>query len=258
MQNTNEENRGMAPSESVAVLQAMGRTAGFLPAASRLADPYREMPLQIYTTESGHSLESLADNVNRQLGETGRCIVVVSEGFNVGEIGEAYDGFGHIEYGASETATAQVVASYLNRQGLCTRGQATWQMPGVLQRSTSAYLSVVDAEEACRVGRHAVTVALDAGSGWMATILRAPGETYAARYDKVPLTAVANSVRHLPAAWLSSDGLDVTDDFIHYAQPLTGNAWPPLELENGRQRFARLDIVFVSKHLPRYVPVRCR
>ena len=85
-----------------------------------------------------------------------------------------------------------------------------------------------------------------------------PGDTYAVRYDKVPLEAVANSARHLPAHWLTADGLDVTDDFIRYAQPLLGNEWPPIELENGRQRFARLNTTFADKHLPHYTPVRCR
>lgn len=44
-QNLEEENRGMCPSEPVAVLQAMGRKAGFIPAAARLADPERVFPL---------------------------------------------------------------------------------------------------------------------------------------------------------------------------------------------------------------------
>ena len=52
IQNVDEENRGMCPSESVSVLQAMGRKAGFIPAAARLADPERRMPLQIYLAEA--------------------------------------------------------------------------------------------------------------------------------------------------------------------------------------------------------------
>ncbi len=69
IQDVDEENRGMSPSESVAVLQAMGRKAGFIPAAARLADPERRMPLQLYLAEGGHTLESMAENVNRELAE---------------------------------------------------------------------------------------------------------------------------------------------------------------------------------------------
>jgi 6-phosphofructokinase 1 len=258
IRDVNEENRGMCPSECVSILQAMGRTAGFIPAAARLADPGREMPLQLYMTESHHTLESLYENVNRMLRERGRCIVVVSEGFDVGSLGEARDGFGHIEYGASRMAVAQVVGNYLNEHGLAARGQATWQVPGVLQRCTSLCASPVDIREAREVARHAVRVALEDGSGWMATILRESDSPYRVRYDKVPLETVAASARHLPAAWITPDGLDVTDDFVRYAQPLIGEAAAGAEMVDGLQRFARLDTTPVEPVLAPYVPVRIR
>lgn len=258
IQNVEEENRGMSPSECVSVLQAMGRTAGFIPAAARLADPDRRYPLQIYTAESGHTLESMADHVNRELRRCGRCIVVVSEGFNVGDLGEAHDGFGHIEYGASRTTVAQVVCNYLNRVRLAARGYATHQVPGVLQRCVSVLASCVDQAEAFEVGRFAAEMALGSGSGWMATILRKPGERYAVRYDKVPLERMAAITRHLPRHWLSPDRTDVTDDFVRYAQPLLGEEWPEIPLEKGLQRFARLLPLRVEKRCPPYVPVRLR
>jgi 6-phosphofructokinase 1 len=236
----------------------MGRKAGYIPAAARLADPGREMPLQIYLTESEHTLESMADNVSRMLRGRGRCIVVVSEGFDVGSLGEWRDGFGNIEYGASRTTVAQVVTNYLNDVGFPVRGYATGQLPGVLQRGTSAYASVVDIDEAYEVGRKAVEIAVGEGSGWMATILREPGPQYAPRYDKVPLAAVADRTRTLPASWLTEDGLDVADDFVRYARPLIGDEWPPIRIEGGLQRFARLERTFVKPKLPPYVPVRHR
>jgi ATP-dependent phosphofructokinase / diphosphate-dependent phosphofructokinase len=257
IRDTNEENRGMCPSECVSVLQAMGRTAGFIPAASRLADPAREMPLQIYMAESHHTLESLHENVNRQLRTSGRCIVVVSEGFDVGNLGEAHDGFGHIEYGASRTVAAQVVGNYLNEHGLAARGQATWQLPGVLQRSTSAHMSPVDREEACEVGRHAVELAVREGTGWMATILRAPEESYRAIYGQARLERIANSFRPLPQAWITEDGLDVTDDFVRYAMPLIGED-DPAGAQSGRPCFARLEHRLIEPKLAAYIPQQCR
>lgn len=254
MQNANQENKAMSVSECVAVYQAMGRKSGFITAAARLGDPERKMPLQLYMAESHHSLESLAENVNRQLKESGRCIVVVNEGFDVGNLGEAYDGFGHVEYGASQTTVSQVVVNYLNKVGLKARGQATGQLPGVIQRSVSIQASKVDIEEAYEVGRKAVAIAMADGSGWMATILRKPGDSYQAYFDKVPLDVVANSVRFMPAAWISGDGLDVTDDFIRYAMPLIGDGWPEIRLKNGLQRFAEFEIRLIDKKLDAYVP----
>lgn len=258
MQNIEEENRGMGVSECVSVHQAMGRQSGFITAASRLADPNREMPLQLYFAETKKTIEELADNVNDQLKHDGRCIVVVNEGFDAGELGARRDGFGHIEYGASETTAVQQVTNYLNRHGLKARGQATCQQVGVMQRDASIYASKVDIEEAYQVGRKAVDIAMNEGTGYMATILRKPGKEYVPYFDKVDLETVANSVRYLPDSWIAPSGIDVTDAFIEYAMPLIGNEWPEIPMENGLQRFARLNICFVDKKLGDYVPCRMR
>jgi 6-phosphofructokinase len=258
IQNVNEENRGMCVSEPVAVLQAMGRKSGFITAASRLGDPRREMPLQLYMAETHHTLESLHENVNRQLRRDGRCIVVVNEGFDVGGVGERHDGFGHIEYGASRTTVAQEVVNYLNGKGLAVRGQATGQVPGVIQRSVSTFASTVDIAEARAVAMEAVGIAMRDGTGWMATILRRPGAAYQAYYEKVPLEKVANSTRFMPSAWIAKGGIDVTDDFIRYGAPLIGAESPAVPMEGGLQRFARLDIGFIDRKCPAYVPLRFR
>ena len=258
IQNLDEENRGMSPSEPVCVVQAMGRKSGWIPAAVRLGDPDRRMPIQIYFAESRHSLESLGENVRSMLSRRGRCIVVVSEGFDVGSLGEARDGFGHVEYGASRTTVAQVITNYLNDGGLPVPGQATGQLPGVIQRSVSTFASTVDIEEAYQVGRKAVAVGMEEGTGWMATILRKPGAAYQAYYDKVPLERVANSERALPPSWISGDGLDVTDDYVRYARPLIGDGSPAVLVEGGIQSFARLRMDFVPRKLPAYTPMNHR
>jgi 6-phosphofructokinase 1 len=256
-----EENRGMSVSENVCVLQAMGRKSGFIAAAARLADPGRRSPLQIYMAETGMNLDGLYENVKMQLMDSGRCIVVVNEGFDVGEIGAARDGFGHIEYGASEQAAAQIVAGYLNKRGLPARGQATWQVPGVLQRSMSSCRSPVDAEEAYEAGRHAVKIAMEEGSGWMATILRDYGApSYRVRYDKVPLDVIANSARFLPPEWIARSGVDVTDGFVDYARPLIGDAPAecPTDPATGVPDFAILEQRPVEKRCSDYIPLNFR
>ena len=122
VQNANEENQGSCPADPVLVLQAMGRRIGFIPAAARLADPNREMPLQIYLAESPCSLEQLHHNVNEQLKSDGRCLVVLSEGFDVGDIGERKDSFGHTQFSSSQITVAQIVTNYLNdRRSGCER-----------------------------------------------------------------------------------------------------------------------------------------
>ena len=254
VQNANEENAGSCPADPVLVLQAMGRKIGFIPAAARLADPGREMPLQIYMRESGITLDDMADKVSDQLRDTGRCLVVVSEGFPVGDLGERKDSFGHTQFSSSQTTVEQIVVNYLNEKGLPVKGSARGNVPGTDQRHAMAYASSVDLDEACKVGQKAVHVAMQDGSGWMSTILRTPGTIYAVRYDKVPLTDVANSERELPQDWVAENRIDVTDSFVEYARPLIGEDWVSIPLVNGIQRFARIEDKFADQKCPPYVP----
>jgi ATP-dependent phosphofructokinase / diphosphate-dependent phosphofructokinase len=252
VQNANEENRGSCPADPVLVLQAMGRKIGFIPAAARLADPEREMPLQIYMAESGVSAEAMCDHVNDQLKKDGRCIVVVSEGFDAGDLGFTKDGFGHAQFSASKTTVAQQVVTMLNEKGLPVPGNARGQVSGTDQRDTCTYASVVDLDEAYKVGQKAVLIAESGENGWMSTILREEGPIYNVRYDKVPLEKVANSEREFPKAWLAENKIDVTDEFAAYAKPLIGEDWASVPVVNGRQRFTRFKPVFAEKKLGAY------
>ena len=254
VQNANEENGGSCPADPVLVLQAMGRKIGYIPAAARLADPDREMPLQIYLAESPCSLEQLADNVNDQLVKDGRCIVVISEGFDVGSLGEARDSFGHVQFSSSETTVCQVVVNYLNKVGLKAKGKARGNTPGTDQRHSMAYASAVDLDEAYRAGEMCVQLAAKAENGYMATILRNEGPIYSVRYDKAPLEQVANSERKFPAKWITPSGFDVTDDFVRYAKPLLGEEMISLPMVGGRQRLTRLAPIYASQKLAPYVP----
>ncbi len=254
VQNANEENMGSSPADPVLVMQAMGRKIGFIPAAARLADPNREMPLQIYMRESGLSLAELTDCVNDELKRSGRCLVVLSEGFDVGDIGELKDSFGHTTFSSSMWSAEQIVVNHLNRAGLKARGAARGQVSGTDQRNAMICASTVDLEEAYKIGQNAVVIAVEHGSGYMSTLLRRPGIIYSVDYDKVPLEQVANSERKFPKQWIAPNRIDVTDDFVRYARPLIGEDWVSVPVVNGIQRYARFEKIFAEKKLPEYVP----
>lgn len=254
IQGANEENAGSSPSDPVLVIQTMGRRIGFIPASVRLGDPNREMPLQIYLAESGLTMEAMPDLVNDELKRSGRCLVVVSEGFNVGGLGELKDSFGHTMFSASQLTVAQVVVNHLNKVGLKATGAARGNVCGTDQRHSMIYASTVDLEEAYKLGQKAALIAAHEGSGYMSTLIREPGAIYSVRYDKVPLEVIANSERKFPRAWIAPNRIDVTDDFVRYARPLIGDHWPAIPLVDGRQRFARLEKKFATQELPAYVP----
>jgi 6-phosphofructokinase 1 len=250
----NEENAGSSPADPVLVLQAMGRRIGYIPAAARLADPDRKMPLQIYLAEREVTIEQLSDQVNDGLKKHGRLIVVVSEGMKLAAIGERKDAFGHTQFGSSETTVAQTVINALNERGLPVKGAARANVPGTDQRHNMIFASTLDLDEAYRVGQKAALLAAAGEGGYMATLLREPGPVYNVRFDKVPLEKVANSERTFPADWISKDGTDVTDDFVRYAQPLLGNDWPSVPLIGGRVRLTHFEPIFATQTLPKYVP----
>jgi len=235
-------------------MQAMGRKIGFIPAAARLADPNREMPLLIYLAESPASLQNLADSVNDCLKQNGRCIVVVSEGFDIGDIGAKKDSFGHTSFSSSELTVAQAVVNDLNRAGLAAKGLARCNIPGTDQRHSIGYASTVDLDEAYRVGQKALELAATGQGGYMSTILREPGSIYNVRYDKVPLVEVANSERTFPQEWIAENGRDVSDDFVKYAKPLVGEEMVTLPIIDGRHRLTRFAPIFAEKKLAAYLP----
>jgi ATP-dependent phosphofructokinase / diphosphate-dependent phosphofructokinase len=254
VQYANEENNGSCPADPVLVMQAMGRKIGYIPAAARLADPDRELPLQIYLAESPCKLEQLADNVNEQLKKDGRCLVVISEGFDVGGVGEVKDSFGHTMFSSSEMTVAQVVVNYLNKVGLAAKGAARGNVPGTDQRHAMAYASTVDLEEAYRSGQMSALLAARGEGGFMSTILREPGPIYSAKYDKVPLEKVAAADRSFPKQWIAANGYDVTDNFVRYAKPLIGEDMVTLPMIDGRQRMTKFKPIYAEQKLPKYIP----
>jgi len=253
-----EENRGSAPADPVLVVQAMGRRVGYIPAAARLADPEREIPLLIFLPEMNPTLEELAGLVADTVRREGRAIVVVSEGLKLAELGERRDAFGHAAFSSSRATMAQLLVNHLNDVGLPARGLARGQLPGTEQRDAILYASPVDLTEAHQVGRKAVLLAAEGKSGVMATILRAPGNIYRAEYGAVPLAEVAGRDRPFPAAWVDHERADVTDDFVRYSWPLLGEDLVSVPIVDGRLRFARLRPIFAKKVLPDYTPAAYR
>jgi 6-phosphofructokinase 1 len=239
----NEENKASHTSDPVLIMQAMGRKIGFITASARLADPERRMPLLIIMPEAlskddpQANLEFITGHVNQRLEQSGRCMIVLTEGANLGDVGVLRDAFGHAQFSACRTTAAHLLMNHLNgmdrqdeegraQSRLAVPGIARVDVPGTLQRRDIARASSVDLEEAYGVGAHAARLALEGKSGVMATILRRPGEPYAVDYGEVPLGEVANAERSFPAEWIAESRVDVTDRFVEWAMPLIGEPLP--------------------------------
>jgi len=262
----NEENKASYTSDPVLVIGVMGRKIGFIPAVARLADPKREIPLLIILPESlskddyQSNLEFISEKVNEKLKKQGRCIVVIGEGVNVGDLGILRDSFGHAQFSASEKTVEQVLTNYLNgidkkdgqgraQSRLIAKGIARSERPGTRQRREIAYVSKIDRDEAYQVGIYAAKIALSGENGFMSTIVRNPDLPYKVNYDKILLDTVANSEREFPKKWIASNRVDVADEFINWALPLIGGPLP---------RFAKFKEICIAKKCGEYVPVEYR
>jgi 6-phosphofructokinase 1 len=262
----NEENKASYTSDPVLVITVMGRKIGFIPAAARLADPQRKIPLLLFLPEalskddSQSNLEFITERINEKLKEAGRCIIVVGEGVNLGDLSVLKDSFGHAQFSASGSTAGNLLINYLNgldrqdKQGraksrLIVQGIARAENPGTRQRRELAYVSEVDREEAYQVGAYSAQLALQNQDGYMATIIREAGNSYRVRYDKVPLDVVANAERKFPKEWIAENKSDVTDDFLHWAKPLIGGPLP---------EFTSFKDIFISQKCGKYIPVGYR
>ncbi len=262
----NEENKASYTSDPVLVIGVMGRKIGFIPAAARLADPKREIPLLIILPESlskddyQSNLEFITEKVNEKLRKQRRCIVVIGEGVNVGDLGILHDSFGHAQFSASEKTVEQALTNYLNgidrknSQGraqsrLMVKGIARSERPGTRQRREAAYASEIDKEEAYQTGVYAAKIALAGENGFMSTIVRNPDLHYKVNYDKILLDTVANSEREFPQEWITPDRVDVTDEFVNWSLPLIGDPLP---------KFAKFRKIYVPKKCKKYIPIGYR
>ena len=210
----------------VVILETSGRNAGWVAAASALADQGDGLgPDLILLPERPFSKERFLQAVEGKLKEKSGLLVVASEGLR-DEKGEpvaepAFTAGRDVYFGDVGGALAGMVQREL---GYKTGAEK----PGLLGRASAAWQSGTDREEAVAIGRFAVRAALAGESGKMAAIRRLPGEGYQTELFLTPFESVMLHEKKLPEGYISPDGFGVTESFKRYALPLTGGALPEM------------------------------
>ena len=230
---------------SVAIIEAMGRHAGWLTGAAALAKLAGAAPDLIYLPEITFDMDKFIEDVKSIYDIKKKCLVVVSEGIRYADgsfVSEATtsssDGFAHAQLGGLAAILANEVKSHI---GAKTRGIEL----SLLQRCGAHLASKTDIDEAFGVGEFAVINAVAGNSGRMVAINRLEQDgKYTCEYTLEPLGIVANNEKTVPLEWINEAGNNVTDDFINYALPLIQGE-PERAVENGLPRFARLKKVRV-------------
>ena len=225
------------PSPLVVVVEIMGRNAGWLTAASKLASVNGFGADLIYLPETPFSYEKFLSDVKTVVDAKKYCVVAVSEGIRfengkyVGEDQSSTDVFGHSQLGG----VCSILKAKAKSLGLKCKAVEL----NILQRCAAHCASDTDIEESFNAGRQAVKKAVDGETDKMIAFRRKPGETYEIEYVAEPLSSAANAEKRIPAEWITADGTNLTDDFVAYALPLIAGE-PNRRLKNGLPVYAKL------------------
>ena len=241
------DTEAMYTADTVNIIEAMGRNAGWIAAGTALARRNEEDgPHIILLPEVPFDREAFVDRVNECLASLRRCVIVVSEGTRYPDgsfLSEmkgdfATDAFGHVQLGGAAQAVQSIVQSECGVK-------ARIAMPSTIQRTGAHFASLTDNEEAYGAGRRAVEAALQGETDKMVTLLRESEEPYRCDYGLTDLSNVANGEKFFPTEWISDDGFFVTEDFIRYVRPLIqGETTPPMQ--DGLPRYVRMVKHFES------------
>lgn len=182
----------------VAIVEVMGRNAGWLTAAAALLEG-EVKPDRIYLPEDVFDLETFLTEVKAVYDQKKKGLFVVSEGIKWERdlTSVTKDSFGHAQLGGIAYSLADEVKK---RFGLSTRPIEF----SLMQRAASAHISLVDSKEAIKVSSVAVRKIIKGKTNAMVAIVRVPGTDYKVRYKLHKLKHIAN-VEHKMSAELIHD-----------------------------------------------------
>ena len=229
-------------SDTIKVVETMGRNAGWITAATALARQQpNDAPHIILLPEIPFNRDKFLSDVERVYRKLGYALITCCEGLR-DENGDYLtasqwsldtDRFGHRQLGGVGETLCGIIA-----EGLKIKARA--DKPGTIQRVSALLASPVDVEEAYATGAQAVRHAVEGKSGWMVTLEREPGAEYACKTGIVSLEEVANREKKVPREFINAEGTGVTGAFLEYVTPLIGGPLP---------EYARLGKHFVKKRL---------
>ncbi len=234
-------------STKVFILEVMGRHAGWIAAASALAQQKRgDPPHLIVFPEVPFDEAALLAKVDGTVRKQGYCVIVVSEGARYADgafLADAgsKDAFGHTQLGGVAPTLANIVKTGLGYK-------YHWAVADYLQRSARHIASGNDVEQAYAMGWAAVEFALAGKNAVMPVVVRLSDEPYRWKIGEVKLSRVANVERKMPKSYISADGFGITAQARRYLAPLiAGEHHPPYR--NGLPQYVATKNTMVAKKL---------
>lgn len=206
----------------VCVIEAMGRNAGWITAASALARKNPgDAPHLIYLPEFPFNEDEFLEDVKTLYDKLGGVVVVASEGLK-NEKGEPivppiFKSGRATYYGDVSAHLANLV---IKKLGIKARSEK----PGICGRASIAWQSPVDRDEAVLAGREALKAAMNGESGVMIGFIRDETEdgSYKIHVERIPIEQVMLYERVIPESYVNERRNDVTEEFVNWCRPLIG------------------------------------
>lgn len=223
----------------VTIVEIMGRDAGWLTAACKLACSNNEGADLIYLPEVPFDLNKFILKVEELYLKNRKVLVCVSEGIKdkngkhiVNEFAYANDNdvFGHLQLGGVSSVLAHKIKEKLD---LPVRAIEL----NLLQRCFSILASKNDIMEAIQCAKIAVRYALKKESGKMVCINRNTNNNKTS-FQTIDIDKIANQTKYFPTEWII-DGCDISNQYLQYALPLISPNYP-IQYQNGLIQCASL------------------
>lgn len=206
----------------VCVIEALGRNAGWITAASALARKKQgDAPHLIYLPERPFDEEQFLTDVKALHEKLGGVVVVVSEGLKKADGTPIVDPIFKTEravyYGDVSSHLAELV---IKKLGIKARSEK----PGLAGRASIAWQSETDREEAVIAGREALKAAVGGNTGVMIGFIRENTEdgSYRIETTMIPIEKVMLLEKTVPDEFINEKGNDVTPAFTEWCRPLAG------------------------------------
>lgn len=210
----------------VVVVEALGRNAGWITAASALARlSGQQGPDLIYCPERPFIEEEFLQDTARLLTRKKGIVVVASEGLTGPDgtpiVAPVYSEGRSVYYG---DVSAHLAGLVIQKLGYKARSEK----PGLLGRCSASLQSRVDREEAALAGQLACRSVLQGETGKMVAFRRLSSSPYKAEAFLVEIEKVMLTERKLPDAYINERGNGITQEYIDWCLPLLGEELPQL------------------------------
>ena len=210
----------------VVVIEASGRNAGWITAASAMAaDEDGVGPDLIYLPERPFDEDQFIADVKKLLEKKSGIVVVASEGLKDKEgkpIVEPIFKIGRATYFGD--VSAYLANLVIKKLGYKARGEK----PGLLGRASIPLQSPVDREEAELAGRMACEAIMGGESGKMVSFERVSIEPYVIKPVLVDIDKVMLYEKTMPDTFINEEGNGVTEAFKEWCRPLIGEELPKM------------------------------